>query len=181
LAGEMRHRIKNSLATVQALATHTLHSISAEELETFTARLHALASAHDLLATKPRSGASLGSVVTRALEAFQQDKREHLLIEGTDDIWLDANKSLSLSMALHELATNAVKYGALSNASGRVRIDWKHHVESNRLWLVWQETGGPRSPHQGVRDSGCALSSGRSRAREAALGSTSNRRVSPAN
>jgi two-component sensor histidine kinase len=46
-------------------------------------------------------------------------------------------------MALHELATNAVKYGALSNASGRVRIDWKHHVESNRLWLVWQETGGP--------------------------------------
>jgi PAS domain S-box-containing protein len=84
LAGEMRHRIKNSLATVQALATHTLHSISAEELETFTARLHALASAHDLLATKPRSGASLGSVVTRALEAFQQDKREHLLIEGTE-------------------------------------------------------------------------------------------------
>ena len=84
MAGEMRHRIKNSLATVQALATHTLHSISAEELETFTARLHALASAHDLLATKPRSGASLGSVVTRALEAFQQDKREHLLIEGTE-------------------------------------------------------------------------------------------------
>jgi two-component system CheB/CheR fusion protein len=143
LAGEMRHRIKNSLTTVQALANQTLRSISTQERDAFTARLQALANAYDLLTAESWGGAQVGSIVAKALDAFRQDKHERVFIEGPDGIWVEANKSLPLSMALHELATNAVKYGALSNGSGCVRIDWKHAPETRRLVLHWRESGGP--------------------------------------
>ena len=62
---------------------------------------------------------------------------------GADDVWLDSTKSVVVAMALHELATNAVKYGALSNGGGRVSIAWERQSPANRMKLVWQESGGP--------------------------------------
>lgn len=77
------------------------------------------------------------------LEPFQESERPRLLIEGSDAGSLDASKSVLLTIILHELATNAVKYGALSNRSGQVRIAWQLLPSGNRLKLQWQETGGP--------------------------------------
>jgi two-component sensor histidine kinase len=143
LAGEMKHRIKNSLATVQALATQTLHTVSAEEKQAFIARLHALADAHDLLTAESWDRVPLRSVVARALEAFQEEQRERIVTEGSDGIWLSATRALLLAMALHELATNAVKYGALSNGHGCVRILWEFDAQANKAKLFWRENGGP--------------------------------------
>ena len=143
LAGEMKHRIKNSLATVQALATQTLHTASAEEKQAFIARPHSIADAHDLLTAESWDRVPLRSVVARALEAFQEEQREHIVTEGSDGIWLNANRALLLAMALHELATNAVKYGALSNGHGCVTIHWEFDAKPNKVTLFWREKGGP--------------------------------------
>jgi two-component sensor histidine kinase len=141
LLNEMKHRINNNLATVQALATKTLHSANSDERASFVARLHTLARAHELL-THDWHRASVKEIVLRALDPFQGSHEKRLLIEGPDTVYLDPNKALLLTMTLHELATNAVKYGALSNESGRVRVAWEL-LKNNRLKLCWQESGGP--------------------------------------
>ena len=141
LVQEMQHRIKNTLATIQAIATQTLNQ-HAKERDAFIARLHALGSAHDLLTSKTWERASLRAIVARVLQPFQEELNERIIIDGPADLWLDSTKSVAVAMALHELATNAVKYGALSNGDGRVRIAWCQH-EPNRMKLVWQESGGP--------------------------------------
>jgi PAS domain S-box-containing protein len=145
LLAEMKHRIKNNLATVQAIASQTMKTASPEEKSAFNARLQALGRAHDLLTMENWNRASLHDVVREALHAFQEAHRTRLMVEGPSDIWLNANKSALLAMGLHELATNAVKYGALSNGSGQVRVHWKH-VRKNGTPAVrfqWQESGGP--------------------------------------
>jgi two-component system CheB/CheR fusion protein len=145
LVGEIKHRIKNTLATVQAIAMQTLRSASRDERESYYARLQALAGAHDLLTLENWNRAPLRDVVDRALEAFRERHRERFLIDGPGDIWLEANKSCLLTMALHELATNAVKYGALSNGSGQVSVAWQllGDREPSRVKLCWHESGGP--------------------------------------
>jgi PAS domain S-box-containing protein len=142
LVNEMQHRIKNSLATIQAIATHTLNQ-HAKERDAFIARLHALGNAHDLLTSETWESAPLRAVVTKALEPFQESLHERITIDGGADVWLDSTKSVVVAMALHELATNAVKYGALSNGDGRVSIAWERQTPANRMKLVWQESGGP--------------------------------------
>jgi two-component sensor histidine kinase len=77
------------------------------------------------------------------LEPFQEHLNERITINGPADLWLDSTKSVVVAMALHELATNAVKYGALSNGGGRVSIAWERQFQANRVKLVWQESGGP--------------------------------------
>ena len=147
---EMQHRIKNSLATIQPIATQTLNQ-HAKERDAFIARLHALGSAHDLLTSETWERASLRAIVTRALEPFQERLHERITIDGPANLWLDSStKSVVVAMALHELATNAVKYGALSNNAGRVSIAWERDCQANRVKLVWQESGGPKvcSPKQ---------------------------------
>ena len=143
LVNEMQHRIKNSLATIQAIATQTLNQ-HAKERDAFIARLHALGNAHDLLTSETWERAPLRAIVTRALEPFQERLHERITIDGPDDLWLDSTKSVVVAMALHELATNAVKYGALSNGAGRVSIAWERQCQANRVKLVWQESGGPK-------------------------------------
>jgi PAS domain S-box-containing protein len=145
LVGEMKHRVKNTLATVQAIAMQTLKRTPVDEREAFIVRLHALAKAHDLLSLKSWDRAQLRDVVGTALGAFQEAHRARFLIEGPDDVWLEANRSLLLAMALHELATNAVKYGALSNGNGHVSVTWDLPKSggSKRLILRWEERGGP--------------------------------------
>jgi PAS domain S-box-containing protein len=144
LIAEIKHRIKNTLATVQSIAVQTLRSTSAEERQAFVERLRALAGAHDLVTLESWNRASVHDVVCRALEAFQEDHRERFLTSGTRDVWLNASKSL-LAMALYELGTNAVKYGALSNDRGSVCVQWEllQGAQLNRVKLCWCERGGP--------------------------------------
>jgi two-component sensor histidine kinase len=142
LLNEMQHRIKNTLAMVQAVAMQTLRGAPGDELAMFVARLHALAGVHELLAYQDADRARVGEIVRRALKPFQEKHQENFLIEGPEAASLDANRSVLLSMAVHELATNAVKYGALSNGSGKVRIAWQLR-QARGLKLRWQETGGP--------------------------------------
>ncbi|MBV9218660.1 MAG: PAS domain S-box protein [Methylobacteriaceae bacterium] len=145
LLSEMKHRIKNTLATVQAIATQTLRSASRGERAAFIGRLQTLGSAHDLLSLESWDRAQVRDVVRQALAAFQESHRERFVIDGPEGLWLDANKSLLLAMGLHELATNAAKYGALSNGSGRVRVTWELLAgsEPGRIALRWEESGGP--------------------------------------
>ena len=143
LVNEMKHRIKNSLATVQAIATQTLNQ-HAKERDAFIARLHALGNAHDLLTSETWDTASLHAIVTQALKPFQEQHHERIAVEGPANVWLDSTKSVIVAMVVHELATNAIKYGALSNGIGRVSVAWKQHSQPNLVKLVWQESGGPK-------------------------------------
>jgi len=144
LLNESRHRIKNTLAMVQAVATQTLSQTSAGELQGFLGRLHALGEAHEVLATKNWDRAPLNEVVSRALKPFAS-KQENRFVADGPMVWVPANASLSLTLCLHELATNAVKYGALSNGTGQVHVLWNvvDDTEKRKLHLTWQETGGP--------------------------------------
>jgi len=148
LVSELQHRVKNTLATVQAMASQSLHSVTTAEREAFIARLHALSNAHDVLTQDHWDRAPLRDVVRRALEPFQ---KERITIVGPH-VQLAASQALVMTMALHELATNAVKYGALSNATGQVRVDWTVNQTSvgARLHFCWEERGGPpvREPSQ---------------------------------
>jgi two-component system, chemotaxis family, CheB/CheR fusion protein len=148
LVKEMKHRIKNSLATVQAIATQTLNQ-HAEERDAFIARLHALGNAHDLLTSETWQAASLQAIVTQALKPFQEQHHERIAVEGPANMWLDSTKAVVVAMVVHELATNALKYGALSNGSGYVSVKWMQHSQPSLVKLVWQESGGPEiSPPQ---------------------------------
>lgn len=139
LLAEIMHRVKNTLATVQAIATQTLRGAPAYERDAFSARLHALSKAHDLLTSDKWDRAPLRAVVSTTLRPFDQRRFTH---EGPD-VWLNASKSLQMTLALHELATNAVKYGALSNSDGRVHLAWEL-LDGGRLKLCWKESGGPK-------------------------------------
>ena len=144
LVNEFQHRIKNTLATVQAIATQTFRN-SPGECDVFVARLHALAGAHDLLTSDNRHQAALVDLVGRALDAFQDKHRERFVIDGPDGVFLDGQKASLLIMVLHELATNAAKYGALSNETGHVRVAWEipGGDPPKRFRLCWKESGGP--------------------------------------
>jgi PAS domain S-box-containing protein len=142
VVSEMKHRIKNSLATVQAIASQTLNR-NVDERDAFIARLHALARAHDMLTPEAWEGAYLSATVNQALEPFQQAHRERISVDGPGHLWLDSSKGVMVAMVIHELATNAVKHGALANASGRVSISWVRTSEPNLVKLTWQENGGP--------------------------------------
>jgi PAS domain S-box-containing protein len=146
LLGEMKHRIKNTLATVQAVVAQTLHSISKEEQSAFEGRLGALARAHDLLTTESWDVAPIRDAVCGALEPFEDQSDPRFEIDGPDQVKLDADTSLMLAMVLHELATNAVKYGALSAPGGRVQVAWSapDGAPPGHIQLVWRESGGPR-------------------------------------
>lgn len=155
LVEEMRHRVKNSLATVQAIATQSLRSASEEERTAFVARLHALAGAHDVLTQENWQRAPLRDIINQALTPFGSTR---FTIAGPY-VQVDAGKALQLTMALHELATNAVKYGALSNATGNVQIDWAVVEEdaASRLRLCWKESGGPPVHQTGRKGFGSKL------------------------
>ncbi len=140
LINELNHRVKNTLATVQAIAFQTLKGdISLGEGRTrFEARLLALSRAHNMLTDRNWEGATLSQVVAESIGHLTAPNRT--LVEGPR-IWLAPRAALALALALHELSTNAAKYGALCGESGRVSISWD--VEGDRLRLVWKEQDGP--------------------------------------
>ena len=144
LVNELNHRVKNTLATVQSLAMQTLRSTerSADARALLDARLTALARAHDLLTAENWEGARLREVIIRALMAFNSGAR--VAVSGPS-VRLTPKQALSLSIALHELATNAAKYGALSTDAGKVDLTWEVRDDGGgeMLHLVWIESGGP--------------------------------------
>ncbi|HEY8381013.1 MAG TPA: sensor histidine kinase [Microvirga sp.] len=146
LIDELNHRVKNTLATVQSITIQTLRTADTTQdaKEALERRLLALSRAHDVLTQESWEGANLMDVVRRALEPYQVHGESRLHITGPQ-VRLTPRMSLALAMALHELATNAVKYGALSNKSGIVRVSWKvqNGATPPRLVLRWTEAGGP--------------------------------------
>ena len=146
LINELNHRVKNTLATVQSVAMQTLrHADTMEQArDDFEARLIALSRAHDVLTRDNWEGANLREIVGQAVEPYRRKEEARFAIEGKP-IRLPPRMALAIAMALQELATNAVKYGALSNETGRVEIAWgvNHAGEGPRLHLRWSEIGGP--------------------------------------
>jgi PAS domain S-box-containing protein len=141
LINELNHRVKNNLATVQAIALQTLKGdISLSEARgRFEARLMALSRAHNLLTEQNWGGASLERVVKDATEHLAAEPKRFAI--AGDPLRLTPRAALALALALHELGTNAAKYGALSVEDGEVSIGWR--VAGDRLALEWKERGGP--------------------------------------
>ena len=145
LFDELNHRVKNTLSIVQALAQQTLRTRPdpADFTRVFADRLGSLARAHSLLTHDSWRGAPLGEIVRTALAAFIDEGRP-IRIAG-DPVAIPAGTTVTLSLMLHELATNAAKYGALSVAEGRLAIEWTavDSASSSMVDFRWQEEGGP--------------------------------------
>jgi len=142
LNGELAHRMKNTMSVVQAIASQTLRDANQDVVEAFTHRLAALASAHDVLLRQDWAAAALREVARSIVRTFGGDDR--FMLDGPD-VQLGPRATLALSLMLHELSTNAAKYGALSLPDGRVTIRWEvaGSGQDQRLVLRWQERGGP--------------------------------------
>lgn len=144
LVNELNHRVKNSLAVVQSIAAQTLRGEDMEGARrAFENRLAALAAAHDLLTSQNWQSASLRQVIEKAGLGCGASP-ERMTVIGPE-LRVQPKTAVSIAMAVHELCTNAVKYGALSNDDGRVRVEWSVDASGmeSRLRLVWQEEGGP--------------------------------------
>jgi two-component sensor histidine kinase len=156
---ELHHRVKNTLAVVQSLADQTFRGATDAEAarHDFTARLAALADAHDLLVDAGWREVTLDALAARVLAPFRPAKLQRLDVEG-EPVPIGAEAAVALSLCLHELATNAAKYGALSVDSGRVRLAWRVKTDSpRRLELEWRETGGPPPAPAGRQGFGVRL------------------------
>jgi two-component sensor histidine kinase len=140
LAQELNHRIKNTLATVQAIAIQTLGRDDSARagFRAFQDRLTALARAHSLLTKVDWTGSTVNDLVVAATAPFEDGNR--FAIAGPV-FRLGSKQSIALSLGLHELATNALKYGALSTPEGTVEIGWT--IDGDRLHLHWTERHGP--------------------------------------
>jgi two-component sensor histidine kinase len=142
LLNELNHRVKNTLATIQAITAQTLRAANdlPSARQAVDRRIRSMAKAHDLLTLRAWSGASLTDVAKRALDAFTPAQVQ---MSG-DAIEVSPKHALALSLALHELATNALKYGALTIPEGRITVQWG--VQEGTLRLDWEERGGRRPP-----------------------------------
>ena len=146
LVNELNHRVKNTLATVQAVAHMSFRKDQpmADAQKDFTGRLQALSSAHDILTEEKWSGANFRAVVQSALRPFDLAEGDRVRIDG-ELVRLGPRQAQTLAMAINELATNAVKHGALSNEDGIVSLRWAKTMRDNEMFLEfeWTEAGGP--------------------------------------
>ena len=144
LVNELNHRVKNTLAVVQSIASQTMRTASdLEEAGTsLSGRLLSLAKAHDILTQENWSGADLGGIVASSIAAQEDSGRVEL---SGPTVRLPPNLALSLALVIHELTTNAIKYGALSNDSGRVSVGWtlEFGPKMHHLHIEWREIDGP--------------------------------------
>ena len=157
LLDELNHRVKNTLATVQSIAKQTLKDAEspATARASFEARIMALSHAHDLLSRSSWAGADLRTLLTRELKPYGIDRAR---LDG-EPVRLAPRAAVALGMVAHELATNAAKFGALSNGDGRIAAEWRLE-EGNAgrmLSLNWREQGGPRVGPPGKRGFGSRL------------------------
>ena len=146
LINELNHRVKNMLATVQAIAQQTLHddSPSKATAQNFSERIIALGRAHDVLTKENWSGADMTEIVMQIVGAHFGSGSSRLRTSGPE-VRFNAKQALALSMAFHELCTNALKYGALSNRSGYIDLRWSIERTEGEVCLLihWQERDGP--------------------------------------
>ncbi|HEX2117348.1 MAG TPA: PAS domain S-box protein [Alphaproteobacteria bacterium] len=146
LINELNHRVKNTLASVQSIAMQTMRNTatSPDFQDAFVSRLVALSRAHDLLTRSSWQSAELDDIVRQTLEPYGLESGR-LCISGPS-MRLKPSAAVTLSMALHELTTNASKYGALSNSHGRISVEWSlDGLQANRvLAIAWSERDGPR-------------------------------------
>jgi two-component sensor histidine kinase len=144
LLDELHHRIKNTLATVGAIAAQSLRTATSIEhgAEAIDGRLVALGRAHDLLMQVSWASASLLHTVRNAIEPYDGAAAGRVSIGGTD-IAITSAAVISLALIFNELCTNTTKFGALSQPAGRVEISWAIDKETQRLRLTWIEKGGP--------------------------------------
>ena len=145
LINELNHRVKNTLATVQAIASHTFRQGSGDEARKwFEGRLMALSRAHDVLTRENWEGANLNDIVAEVVAPMCSESEDRLAFAGPD-VHLPPKLALTMAIALYELCTSAAKYGALSNDTGNIRIDWSvTGAESHRsVELCWLESKGP--------------------------------------
>ncbi len=140
LAREVDHRARNALAVVQAIVRLTRAGTQEGYIEAVEGRIHALAQAHTLLSESRWEGADVRTLVGEELAPYRGGDAARVKIEGSAVI-LSPEKAQNLALALHELATNSAKYGALSVAKGTLAVDW--HADRNILTLSWREAGGP--------------------------------------
>ena len=147
LAKELNHRIQNTLATVQSISRQTLRSASSleEAQHAMESRLKSLSAATEMLARGSGEWATLTEVVIAALHPFGVEQ-DHRFKIGGPILRIAPRVGLAFALAIHELATNSVKYGSLSEDEGRVIVSWDVVDGSTpaRLWFQWQEVGGPR-------------------------------------
>ncbi|MGZ3409960.1 MAG: HWE histidine kinase domain-containing protein [Xanthobacteraceae bacterium] len=146
LLNELNHRVKNTLATVQSIAAQSFRGAAAEPTarKLFESRLMALSRAHNVLTRENWEGAYLGEIVAESLSPYQGGDRGRFELNGPP-VWFSSKMALAISMALHELATNASKYGALSTEFGRVVVEWNidKSVSPAQLKIIWSERDGP--------------------------------------
>jgi len=143
LIDELNHRVKNTLAILQAIAVQTFRSATRAEREKFEGRLGALAETHNLLSEEKWQGSELAELIERVLRPYLLTNPGRVRMFGPK-VPLPPRLAVVLSMIVHEIATNAAKYGALSNDTGQVTLDWEVLEESAaKLRLIWTEAGGP--------------------------------------
>jgi PAS domain S-box-containing protein len=145
LTAELDHRVKNVLATVAAVAASTLETSSSMHsfVAALDARIRAIASTHELLSTQRWQGLPLDELLSRQLAPYSTQNNTRI---NGPDVLLMAEAGQAVAMVLHELVTNAAKYGALSTQKGRVSVRWRWHsngAERDALVIDWQEVGGP--------------------------------------
>ena len=157
---ELNHRVRNTLTTVQSLARQTRRDD--DKGERLEGRILSLSKTHDLLSRDDWGGASLRTVLENELSPFRDDQDHRFGLEGTD-VDLQPRYVLALGMTVHELTTNAAKYGALSTQAGRVDVSWNvvtGESGAKRLLLEWRESGGPPVQEPGKRGFGTRLITG---------------------
>jgi two-component system, chemotaxis family, CheB/CheR fusion protein len=146
LLAELTHRVKNTLAVVQSIAHQTLRATKSTKdfVESFDGRLSALARAHGLLVASEWAGADIAEMAREQLQPYLADEVDRLRISG-EPVVLSANIATPFGLVLHELATNAAKYGALSRRKGTVSLSWtvKARNDERVVAVVWKEKGGP--------------------------------------
>ena len=146
LLREVSHRSKNLLAIIQAMATQTARtSLSVDDFQArFGQRLQGMAASHDLLVNQNWQGVDIGELVRAQLKPFADEAGRRLEIAGPH-VFLAPAAAQSIGLALHELATNATKYGALSAANGKISVTWRtlRADPAPRLQMTWRESGGP--------------------------------------
>lgn len=167
---ELAHRLKNTLALVQAIASQTLRHVTEKEaVASFRDRLHALAHAHDVLLRQNWMGGSLRQIIRDSLQPHNGLGQIEI---GGPDLEIGSRAAMTLSLMLHELATNASKYGSLSVRAGRVHLSWA--VSDDLLHLHWREVNGPEVSQPTRKGFGSRLT-----ARGVGIRSRINRRYAP--
>lgn len=146
LLNELNHRIKNTLSTVQSITEQTLRAANVDPLvrRDLTDRLMAVSDAHNVLVDENWAGADLSTIVRQAV-APHDHPASKFTIDGPL-VWLSPQQAVAIALALHELATNALKYGALSTEEGHVEIAWNlahDQFGARQINLLWRESGGP--------------------------------------